>query len=180
MVIKQFLAPAVLGRQLDAGSDAAGLMAKVRGNRMAKAAVENAVWDLEALQHQLGSLIPTAAKNFTSESSKTSSSVRTDIAGMAAGSAESSRETAIVNTGRWPARFSASMIAATSFDSSMASLIDWRSAFINPFVFLVMCCSSGAIPTQTSGAFQEPSEETHCFMILGDNPKSLKQSNVGY
>jgi O-succinylbenzoate synthase len=50
MVIKQFLAPAVLGRQLGSGSEAAGLMAKVRGNRMAKAAVENAVWDLEALQ----------------------------------------------------------------------------------------------------------------------------------
>ncbi len=50
MVIKQFLAPMVLNQPLASGRDAAILMTRVRGNRMAKAAVENAAWDLEARQ----------------------------------------------------------------------------------------------------------------------------------
>ena len=51
--IQHYLAPAVLGRPLAAAHEVAGLMAKVRGNRMAKAAIENAVWDAEARQKQL-------------------------------------------------------------------------------------------------------------------------------
>ena len=51
--IKDYLAPAVLGRPLAAAHEVAGLMAKVRGHRMAKAAIENAAWDAEAKQkHQ--------------------------------------------------------------------------------------------------------------------------------
>jgi o-succinylbenzoate synthase len=50
MVIKQFLAPMVLNQPLASGRETAALMARVRGNRMAKAAVENAAWDLEARQ----------------------------------------------------------------------------------------------------------------------------------
>src|ERR1700690_1447063 len=50
--IKHFLAPAVLGRNLSAARDSAALMAQVRGHRMAKAAVENALWDAEARQKQ--------------------------------------------------------------------------------------------------------------------------------
>src|SRR5260221_4861968 len=50
--IKEYLAPAVLGRPLTAAHEVAGLMAKVRGHRMAKAAIENAVWDAEARQKQ--------------------------------------------------------------------------------------------------------------------------------
>ncbi len=50
--IKQYLAPAVLGRPLAAAHEVAGLMAKVRGHRMAKAAIENAAWDAEARQKQ--------------------------------------------------------------------------------------------------------------------------------
>ena len=40
--IEQYLAPAVVGRSLTSARESAGLMAKVRGHRMAKAAVENA------------------------------------------------------------------------------------------------------------------------------------------
>jgi len=46
--IKHFLGPAVLGRTLDAGAQAAPLMAPIRGHRMAKAALENALWHAEA------------------------------------------------------------------------------------------------------------------------------------
>jgi O-succinylbenzoate synthase len=43
-----FLAPMVLGRQVEGASDVFGLMQRVRGNRMAKAAIETACWDLES------------------------------------------------------------------------------------------------------------------------------------
>ncbi|HUK24226.1 MAG TPA: o-succinylbenzoate synthase [Terriglobales bacterium] len=46
--IKQHLAPLVLGRTLAAGQESAVWMAGVRGHRMAKAALENALWDAEA------------------------------------------------------------------------------------------------------------------------------------
>jgi len=48
--IRQYLAPAVLGHSLNSASESAPMMAKVRGHRMAKAAVENALWDAEAKQ----------------------------------------------------------------------------------------------------------------------------------
>ena len=48
--IKQYLAPAVLGRTLTSACESASLMARVRGHRMAKTAVENALWDAEARQ----------------------------------------------------------------------------------------------------------------------------------
>src|SRR6267143_5817329 len=50
--IRHYLAPAVLGRALTAAHESAGLMARVRGHRMAKAAVENALWDAESIQKQ--------------------------------------------------------------------------------------------------------------------------------
>ena len=50
--IKHYLAPAVLGRTVTAAHESAGLMARVRGHRMAKAAIENALWDAEAIQKQ--------------------------------------------------------------------------------------------------------------------------------
>lgn len=46
--IRHYLAPALIGRDLQSGAEAVPLMSKVREHRMAKAAVENAVWDLEA------------------------------------------------------------------------------------------------------------------------------------
>jgi O-succinylbenzoate synthase len=47
-VIKTYLAPMMLGRELERASDASVLMRAVRGNRMAKAALETAAWDIEA------------------------------------------------------------------------------------------------------------------------------------
>ena len=47
-VTKSFLAPMVAGREVERAADVFGLMARVRGNRMAKGAIETACWDLEA------------------------------------------------------------------------------------------------------------------------------------
>jgi O-succinylbenzoate synthase len=43
-----FLAPLVLGREAESAAAIGGLMRRVRGNRMAKAAIETACWDAEA------------------------------------------------------------------------------------------------------------------------------------
>ena len=53
LTIKHYLAPAVLGRTLSAARECVPLMARVRGHDMAKAAVENALWDAEAQEKQL-------------------------------------------------------------------------------------------------------------------------------
>ncbi len=50
--IKHYLAPAVLGKTLDSARESVPLLARVRGHRMAKAALENALWDAEARQKQ--------------------------------------------------------------------------------------------------------------------------------
>jgi O-succinylbenzoate synthase len=57
--ITRYLAPAVVGRNLDTARDCAALFARVRGHRMAKAALENALWDAEAKQknHPLWKLL---------------------------------------------------------------------------------------------------------------------------
>jgi O-succinylbenzoate synthase len=46
--LKTYLAPLVLGREVESASGIFPLMKAVRGNRMAKAALETACWDLEA------------------------------------------------------------------------------------------------------------------------------------
>lgn len=46
--LKNFLAPMVLGREVERAAEVFSLMQSVRGNRMAKAALETACWDLEA------------------------------------------------------------------------------------------------------------------------------------
>ena len=50
--IQCYLAPMVLGHTLTSAREVLPLMQKVRGHRMAKAAIENAVWDAEARQKQ--------------------------------------------------------------------------------------------------------------------------------
>ena len=50
--IRDFLAPALVGKEIAQAKDAAALMSKVRGHNMAKAALENALWDAEARQKQ--------------------------------------------------------------------------------------------------------------------------------
>ncbi|MGI8642219.1 MAG: o-succinylbenzoate synthase [Pyrinomonadaceae bacterium] len=47
-VLKEILSPMVLNQEIETASQVWDLMKKVRGNRMAKAAIETAVWDLEA------------------------------------------------------------------------------------------------------------------------------------
>lgn len=51
--IERYLAPAILGRTVKKGADAPLLLGKIRGHRMAKGAVENAIWDAEAQERQL-------------------------------------------------------------------------------------------------------------------------------
>src|SRR5437868_4595184 len=51
-VIQHHLAPAVLGRALESARESVPWMARVRGHQMAKAAVEDAIWDAEAQQRQ--------------------------------------------------------------------------------------------------------------------------------
>ena len=48
MVTERELAPRLLGKDVAGGGAIPKLLAQVRGHRMAKAALENAVWDLEA------------------------------------------------------------------------------------------------------------------------------------
>jgi O-succinylbenzoate synthase len=47
-VMEKILAPMVLGKEFERAANVWDLMKRVRGNRMAKAAIETAVWDLEA------------------------------------------------------------------------------------------------------------------------------------
>ena len=46
--ITQHLAPMLLGKEIAAGKECPALFSRVRGHRMAKAALENAVWEAEA------------------------------------------------------------------------------------------------------------------------------------
>lgn len=48
--LKTYLVPSVLGRDLPSARDCVPLMARVRDHHMAKAAIENALWDAEAKQ----------------------------------------------------------------------------------------------------------------------------------
>ncbi len=47
-VVENYLAPVLLGRTLEHAGECEALFARVRGHRMAKAALENALWDAEA------------------------------------------------------------------------------------------------------------------------------------
>jgi O-succinylbenzoate synthase len=48
IILRQYLIPALLGKTLAAARDCSPLFARVRGNRMAKAALENALWEAES------------------------------------------------------------------------------------------------------------------------------------
>ena len=50
--IREFLAPALLASNLDSARESGKLMARFRGHNMAKAAMENALWEAEAKQKQ--------------------------------------------------------------------------------------------------------------------------------
>ncbi len=51
--IASHLAPMILGQEIRSAREAGVLMTRVRGHRMAKAAIENALWDLEAQWKQM-------------------------------------------------------------------------------------------------------------------------------
>src|ERR1700745_967670 len=51
--LRDFLAPALIEAKFERATDAAALMSRVRGHNMAKAAIENALWDAEAEQKQV-------------------------------------------------------------------------------------------------------------------------------
>jgi o-succinylbenzoate synthase len=52
-VIVRYLGPSLLGKTLQSGREVPALLAKVREHRMAKGALENAVWDAEAQEKGL-------------------------------------------------------------------------------------------------------------------------------
>ena len=52
-VLSEFLVPMVLGKDVTGAEETAGLMASVRGHEMARAALENAVWDIDAQRNGL-------------------------------------------------------------------------------------------------------------------------------
>ncbi len=52
-VMEKYLAPAVVGREVEHGADLPALFPGIRGHRMAKAAIENAAWEAEALIKQI-------------------------------------------------------------------------------------------------------------------------------
>ncbi|HET6842714.1 MAG TPA: o-succinylbenzoate synthase [Candidatus Angelobacter sp.] len=50
---EKYLAPALVGKTVNQPGEAPRLLGKIRGHRMAKAALENAMWDAEAQQRQI-------------------------------------------------------------------------------------------------------------------------------
>lgn len=48
IVLRDFAAPFTIGHEISGPDEAAALTARIRGNRMARAAIETAIWDLEA------------------------------------------------------------------------------------------------------------------------------------
>lgn len=66
-VLSDFLIPALLGRTLDGPADVVDAFQRVRGHAMARATLENAVWDLRAqadgvsLQQLIGGALPRVA-----------------------------------------------------------------------------------------------------------------------
>ncbi len=46
-IIKNVIAPAILGKEIDGPEDFMNTVSFIRGNKLAKAAVENALWDIE-------------------------------------------------------------------------------------------------------------------------------------
>ncbi|MFL6304577.1 MAG: o-succinylbenzoate synthase [Candidatus Sulfotelmatobacter sp.] len=50
--LTKYLIPVLLGKQIESGRECPVLLKRVTGHRMAKAALENALWDAEAIQKQ--------------------------------------------------------------------------------------------------------------------------------
>lgn len=52
-VIRGYFAPALLGKEVNGGVSCPALFSRIRGHRMAKAALENAVWDAESIEKNI-------------------------------------------------------------------------------------------------------------------------------
>src|SRR5215467_15142588 len=52
-VISDFIAPLVIGKELEDATEIEGLLSRIRGHAMAKAGVENGIWDIEAQQRSI-------------------------------------------------------------------------------------------------------------------------------
>src|SRR6266699_3950819 len=52
-IVSDFIAPLLSGRTLGSAADVPQLLGGIRGHHMAKAGVENALWDIEAQQQEL-------------------------------------------------------------------------------------------------------------------------------
>jgi len=52
-IISDFIAPCVIGKELSTAAEVETLVSGIRGHQMAKAGVENALWDIEAQQKNL-------------------------------------------------------------------------------------------------------------------------------
>src|SRR5581483_11964683 len=59
IIISEFIVPLVVGKQFASASEIPNVLNRIRGHQMAKAAVENALWDIEAQQKKvpLGKLV---------------------------------------------------------------------------------------------------------------------------
>jgi O-succinylbenzoate synthase len=53
LVLREFLIPRVLGKQIDGAADVPELLKPIRGNEMAKAVLETAIWHLESVARGL-------------------------------------------------------------------------------------------------------------------------------
>jgi O-succinylbenzoate synthase len=53
LIIRDFLAPLVLGKEIPSASEIPSVFAAIRGHEMARAGLENALWDVEAQQKNL-------------------------------------------------------------------------------------------------------------------------------
>ena len=53
LIIRGFLVPLILGKEVGSASDIPRTFAAIRGHEMARAAIENALWDVEAQQKNL-------------------------------------------------------------------------------------------------------------------------------
>jgi O-succinylbenzoate synthase len=53
LIIREFLAPLLLGKEIPSASEVPGVFAAIRGHEMARAGMENALWHVEAQQKNL-------------------------------------------------------------------------------------------------------------------------------
>jgi len=53
LILSQYAAPTLVGKDVDRAADVPGLLGRIRGHQMAKAGLENALWDIEARQKNL-------------------------------------------------------------------------------------------------------------------------------